>query len=281
MPAINTITAEKLARLVGLPSAPALIDVRAPHELAVSPLLIAGAVWHDAASVAVWADQYRGRATIVVCNDGRESSQGAAAWLRQSGSPSEVLEGGLTAWAAAKLPTVPQAVLPPRDAQGRTVWVTRARPKVDRVACPWLIRRFVDPNAVFLYVPTAEVMGVAARHNGAAFDIDAPGVAFGHDGEQCSFDAMLQAFGLSSIAPLARLSLIVRGADTDHLNIAPEAAGLLAVSLGLSRMFADDIEQLVAGMTVYDALYRWCRDATGEVHNWTSHQPAAARDPAP
>lgn len=281
MPAINTITADKLARLIGLPSAPAIIDVRAPQDVVSNAALIPGAVWHNPASVADWADQYRGRATIVVCADGREASQGAAAWLRQSGSPSEVLEGGLTTWIEAKLPLVPQEALPPRDAHGRTVWVTRARPKVDRIACPWLIRRFVDPNAVFLYVPTAEVMGVAARHNGAAFDIDAPGVAFGHDGERCSFDAMLQAFGLSSLAPLAGLSLIVRGADTGRPDIAPEAAGLLAVSLGLSRMFADDIEQLNAGMAVYDALYRWSRDATGEVHNWTSHQPPSARNRIP
>ncbi len=275
MPMINVITSEKLLRLVGLPTAPAIIDVRAPHALASNPVLIPGAVWRDADAVADWAGEYRGRATVVVGAEGHSASQGAAAWLRQSGSPSEVLEGGMKAWAEAKLPLVSQTALPPRDPQGRTVWVTRARPKVDRIACPWLIRRFVDPNAVFLYVPTAEVIGVAARHRAAAFDIDAPDVAFSHDGERCTFDTMLTAFGLDGIVPLARLAAIVRGADTGRPDLAPEAAGLLAVSLGLSRMFADDIEQLETGLSVYDALYRWSRDAVDEVHNWTSHQPAA------
>jgi rhodanese-related sulfurtransferase len=272
---INVITPEKLFRLVGLPTAPAIIDVRAPHAVVTNAVLIPGAVWRDAGAAADWASEYRGRATVVVCADGHEASQGVAAWLRQSGSPSEVREGGLEAWTQAALPLVAQAALPPRDPQGRTVWVTRARPKVDRIACPWLIRRFVDPNAVFLYVPTAEVIGVAARHRAAAFDIDSPEAAFGHSGERCTFDTMLTAFGLDGIVPLTRLAAIVRGADTARPDLALEAAGLLAVSLGLSRMFADDIEQLDAGLTVYDALYRWSRDAADEVHNWTSHQPAA------
>jgi hypothetical protein len=143
--------------------------------------------------------------------------------------------------------------------------VTRARAKVDRIACPWLIRRFVDPSAVFLFVPTAEVLMVADRFGATPFDIE--DVFWSHRGERCSFDIMLEEFTLQS-QPLLRLATIVRAADTARLDLAPEAAGLLAASLGLSRMFADDLEQLQAGMTLYDAFYRWCRDATDETHNW-------------
>jgi len=147
----------------------------------------------------------------------------------------------------------------------RALWVTRARPKIDRVACPWLIRRFVDPGAVFLFVAPSEVQAVADRFGATPFDVE--GVFWSHRGESCTFDVMLEAFGLTSSA-LARLALIVRGADTDRLELAPQSAGLLAVSLGLSRMYRDDLAQMEAAMPVYDAFYRWCRDAVGETHNW-------------
>jgi hypothetical protein len=164
---------------------------------------------------------------------------------------------------------VTKAKLPPRDAQGRTLWVTRSRPKIDRIACPWLIRRFIDPNAVFLFVPTSEVQAVAERFDATPFDIEGDGVFWSHRGELCTFDVMIQEFGLTT-EPLQRLATIVRGADTALLDLAPEAPGLLAASLGLSRMFADDLAQLEAGMLLYDAFYRWCRDATDETHNWPS-----------
>ena len=151
-------------------------------------------------------------------------------------------------------------------------WVTRERPKIDRIACPWLIRRFVDPRAVILFVAPAEVSGVAERHEAAPFDIE--DVFFSHRGDLCSFDVMLAELGLS-VPALDRLAVIVRAADTARLDLAPEAAGLLAVSLGLSRMYADDLEQLEAGMLVYDALYRWARDATCETHNWPVNKPRA------
>ncbi|MFC0339874.1 chromate resistance protein ChrB domain-containing protein, partial [Paracoccus niistensis] len=183
------------------------------------------------------------------------------------------LEGGFQAWQEAGLPLINPESLPARDARGRTVWVTRARPKIDRIACPWLIRRFVDPRAVILFVAPSEVEGVAARHNAAPFDIE--GVRFSHRGELCSFDVMLREFGLS-IPALDRLAIIVRGADTARLDLAPEAAGLLAASLGLSRMYADDLEQLEAGMGLYDAFYRWARDATGETHNWPNAKAGVA-----
>jgi hypothetical protein len=143
--------------------------------------------------------------------------------------------------------------------------VTRARPKVDRIACPWLIRRFVDPAAVFLFVAAPQVMAVAERFGATPFDVD--GVFWSHRGETCTFDTMLEEFGLSTPA-LGRLATIVRGADTARLDLAPQCAGLLAASLGLSRMHRDDLAQLEAGMALYDAFHLWCRDATEEVHNW-------------
>ena len=144
-------------------------------------------------------------------------------------------------------------------------WVTRERPKIDRIACPWLIRRFIDPRAVFLFVAPAEVDGVAERFGAAPYDIE--GAFWSHRDDLCTFDVLLAEFGLSSPA-LDRLALIVRGADTARLDLAPECAGLLAASLGLSRMYSDDLAQLEAGMALYDAFYRWARDAVDEQHNW-------------
>jgi hypothetical protein len=135
-------------------------------------------------------------------------------------------------------------------------WVTRARPKVDRVACPWLIRRFVDPQAEFLYVPAGEVLTVAAREGAVPFDV--PGVEFGHHGDRCSFDAILEKYRLDDPA-LTRLAVIVRGADTDAKHLAPEAPGLEAIAEGFRLAFADDHDLLEREMAVYDALYAWCR----------------------
>jgi len=149
--------------------------------------------------------------------------------------------------------------------------VTRARPKVDRIACPWLIKRFVDPSAVFLFVAPSEVAAVAEQFGAVPFDID--GVFWSHRGELCTFDIMLSEFRLENAA-LARLATIVRGADTARLELAPQAAGLLALSLGLSRLHADDLRQLDAGMGLYDALYLWCRDAVEETHAWPSGRGA-------
>ena len=206
----------------------------------------------------------------MICQAGHKLSQGAAAWLRAEGCPAEYLEGGFEAWKGSDLPLIRPDKLPPRDAQGRTVWVTRSRPKIDRIACPWLIRRFVDPHAVILFVAPAEVIGVAERYNAAPFDIE--DVFWSHRGELCTFDVMLAEFGLSTPA-LDRLATMVRGADTARLDLAPEAAGLLAASLGLSRMYSDDLEQLDAGVLLYDAFYRWARDASDEAHNWPTNKP--------
>lgn len=273
MPAPNAIPPDKLARLIGTPKQPALIDVRTDEDFAANPRLIPGSVRRPFAEVARWAAQINGPSAIVICQHGHSLSHGVAAWLRQAGVAAEALEDGAAGWAGAGLPMVEAAKLPARNGEGRTVWVTRSRPKVDRIACPWLIRRFVDPSAVFLFVAPAEVPGVAERFGATPFDIEGEGVFWSHRGEHCTFDVMVEEFGLTALPALARLAVIVRGADTGRLEIAPEAPGLLAASLGLSRMYADDQEQLEAGMLLYDAFYRWSRDAVDETHNWESHKP--------
>ena len=148
-------------------------------------------------------------------------------------------------------------------------WITRERPKIDRIACPWLIARFIDRDAEFLFVPTARVRPEATRLGATPFDI--PGVELSHEGPYCSFDAFLKKYGLMDPA-LERLARIVRAADTDHIEDEPQAAGLLAISLGLGANFADDQQLLAAGLVVYDALYRWCASLTDEKHGW---QPEA------
>jgi hypothetical protein len=149
-------------------------------------------------------------------------------------------------------------------------WVTRERPKIDRIACPWLIARFIDREPEFLYVPPGDVLAVA--RDGAAIPYDVPNVELSHVGELCSFDAFLRKYGLDEPA-LAELAVIVRGADTARPDLAPQASGLLAVSLGLSHLYRDDQEMLKHGMVIYDALYAWCRNVRGETHTWN---PAAA-----
>ena len=144
-------------------------------------------------------------------------------------------------------------------------WVTRERPKIDRIACPWLIVRFIDESPEFLFVPPADVLRVAAETGALPYDV--PDVELTHEGEQCSFDAFIRKYDLDRPG-LDYLALIVRGADTGHLELVPEAAGLLALSLGLSATFADDHEMLRHGLIVYDALYAWCLSGRQETHGW-------------
>ncbi len=248
------------------------MDLRSDEDQAADPRLIPGSIKTDDHAMTDLADHLSGRPSIAVCQAGDRRSQGAAAWLRAEGRPSEYLQGGFEAWRAAGLGLIDAAKLPARDPQGRTLWVTRSRPKIDRIACPWLIRRSLDPRAVILFVAPAEVAGVAEGYDAAPFDIE--DVFWSHRGDLCTFDVMLAEFGLAFPA-LDRLATIVRGADTARLDLAPEAAGLLAASLGLSRMYSDDLEQLEAGMLLYDAFYRWVRDASDETHNWPTNQPRA------
>ena len=267
MTSATEITVAQLSRRIGLPDAPAVIDVRVDDDVKADPRLIPASIARDYRAVSGWAAEFKGRQVVVSCQKGLKLSQGAAAWLRTEGVDAISLEGGFVAWRDAGQPLVLPKHVPPRDAKGRTLWVTRARPKVDRIACPWLIRRFVDPSAVFLFVAPSEVPAVAERFQAAPFDIE--GVFWSHRGDTCTFDTMLTEFGLKSEA-LDKLALIVRAADTSRLDLVPQAAGFLAASLGLSRMFKDDLEQLDAGMLLYDSFYRWCRDAGEETHNWPS-----------
>lgn len=270
----TTISVGKLSRLLGTPGSPTLIDVRTDEDFAAAPRLVPGSVRRPHSSAPEWTRNLAADQAVVICQSGRKLSEGAAAWLRHQGIAAEALEGGFEAWSAADLPTVPEERIPPRDGEGRSVWVTRARPKIDRIACPWLIRRFVDTQAVFLFVAPQEVEAVAERFGATPFDVE--NVFWSHRSELCTFDVMVEEFGLGT-EPLLRLGRIVRGADTARLDLEPEAPGLLAASLGLSRMFSDDLAQLEAGMTLYDAFYRWCRDAADETHNWPSAKAGSAR----
>lgn len=258
MPQFGQITPAQALRLIGTPDAPVVLDVRLPEDLEALPRLLPTSRLISHTAIDTLTDP-PGRA-ILVCMRGRKLSEGAAALLRSRGWQAEVLAGGAEAWAAAGLPMIPRAALPATD-----LWVTRHRPKIDRIACPWLIRRFIDPGARFLFVAPAEVAEVASRFNATPFDIE--GAAFSHRGDHCSFDALLDDFQLHGEA-LDRMATVIRAADTDRHDLAPQAAGLLALSVGLSRMFRDDLQQLEAGMALYDALYRWARDGHEEGHDW-------------
>ncbi len=267
MPGFETMSPAQLARLLGTPDAPTLIDVRTDEDFAADPRLLPTARRVPHGDMAALAPTLAGRAAVVVCQRGLKLSEGAAAVLRAEGVRAEGLEGGWLAAVAAGLPTLPAPIVP---APG-TAWVTRHRPKIDRIACPWLIRRFVDPAARFLFVTPSEVLAVAERFGAIPFDIE--GVTYSHRGELCSFDALLDDFGLRTQA-LDRLSAVVRGADTDRHDLAPQAAGLLAISVGLSRQYRDDLQQLDAGIVLYDALYRWARDGFEEGHDWPAGRGA-------
>jgi len=247
-------------RLIGTPDAPVIIDVCIPENIAADPRLIPGAVQIPHTGFDPGPAWLHGQRVVIVCHRGKKLSEGVAALLRAHGIAAESLEGGVEAWAQSGLPMIPIASLPPTN-----LGVTRHRPKIDRIACPWLIRRFVDPSAQFLFVAPAEVAAVADRFNATPFDIE--DVQFSHRNENCTFDAMLDDFALHTEA-LDRMATVIRAADTDRHDLAPQAAGLLALSVGLSRMYRDDLEQLAACLILYDALFRWARDAFEEGHDW-------------
>ena len=227
--------------------APCIIDVRREPAFAADDRMLPGAIRRPPPDE-IARDLPRGRPLVVYGAHSHEVSRNTAAALAAAGWDASYLEGGIESWKAAGLPT--------RRKLPAAKWVTRARPKVDRIACPWLVRRFIDAAAEILYVPASEVAATAERTGAVPFDV--PGVAFGHVAERCSFDAFLDRFELEDPA-LDRLALIVRGADTGRPDLAPEAAGLHAISQGLSATIEDDLAMLDYGMTLYDALYAWCR----------------------
>ncbi len=265
MPSPTEITVAQLSRLIGTPDAPTIIDVRIDEDFDLDPQILPTAKRWPFTDIAALGNQLKDKHVVVYCQKGKKISQGAIATLREMGISAESLEGGHFGWRDAAKPLIPFAKLPPSNSQGRTVWVTKQRPKIDRIACPWLIRRFIDPNAQFLFVAPSEVLGVAEKFGATPFDIE--DVFWSHRGELCTFDTMLEEFDLKT-KTLKHLATIVRGADTNQHQLAPESAGLLAASLGLSRMYRDDNAQLDAGMLIYDAFYRWSRDATNENHDW-------------
>jgi rhodanese-related sulfurtransferase len=248
--------------------APQLVDVRRRDAYEQSPHLLPGAVWRDPAKAGEWAaDLDPARPLVASCKAGHEMSQMVVAQLRGEGIDARVLEGGYEGWSKAGLPLVAKAELDRLVPKRPSVWVTRRRPKIDRIACPWLVRRFLDPQARILFVDPDQVIAVAKESGGVPFDIK--DVELSHVGERCSFDTMLELFGLEGEPSLARLALIVRGADTARTDIAAEAAGLHAISLGLSALAGDDDHGLLErGFMVYDALFAWLRFAAEERHNW-------------
>ena len=255
-----SITASELKSALAGPRPPLVIDVRKNERFREAPDLIRGALRRDPLRVADWAKSLPSSSSVVVyCVHGHEVSQGAARALTEIGISASFLEGGIEHW------KTDGGELAAKPANASTRWVTRERPKIDRIACPWLIRRFVDPEAEFLYVPTPEVKRVAKERDAVPYDI--PDVEFSHQGDLCSFDSFLSYFHLKDPA-LDELAVIVRGADTNRLDLAPQAAGLAALSLGLSRLYTDDHEMLEHGMVMYDALYRWCKEGKQEVHTW-------------
>ena len=241
-----SISAAELGKSLRSSTPPLVIDVRRNERFQESTYLIKGALRRDPAAVEQWkASLPRGAGVVVYCVHGHEVSQNAAKALG-----AKYLEGGIEAWREAGLDLLK------KPQHSSTRWVTRERPKIDRIACPWLVRRFVDPGAQFLYVPSDQVKAVAEKESATPYDV--AGVEFTHVGERCSFDAFIDKFHLRDPA-LDKLATIVRGADTSRLDLAPQAPGLLAISQGLSLNFQDDHEMLEHGMVMYDALYAWCR----------------------
>jgi rhodanese-related sulfurtransferase len=260
------ITATSLRQSLASDRPPLVIDVRKEPAFLGASDLIRGALRRDPLRLADWAKTLPPESSVVVyCVHGHEVSQGAASALNAAGIRTRFLEGGIEKWRASG------EGLARKPAGASSRWVTRERPKIDRIACPWLIRRFIDPEAEFLYVPTPQVRSIAQEREAVPYDV--PDVEFTHQGELCSFDAFVKYFNLRDPA-LEELALIVRGADTNRMELAPQSAGLAAVSLGLSINFRNDHDMLAHGMVMYDALYAWCRNGKSEVHTWN---PAAYR----
>jgi len=258
----HSISATDLYARLGTATAPKLIDVRRPDDFAKSEILIVSASHRPPDETERWRKELVNAQSVVVhCVHGHQVSQSVATTLRSSGLDAVYLEGGIAGWSEARLPTRRKIGATPGK------WVTRERPKIDRIACPWLIRRFIDPHAEFIYVPTDRVVAVAKEIGGTPYDID--GVEFAHEGERCSFDTILRIYGIKT-PPLDHLATIVRGADTSRHDLSPQCGGLFANSLGLSANFPDDHEMLKHGMVMYDALYTWCRSLQAETHNWPS-----------
>lgn len=279
----HAISPSALAALLGKPDSPLILDMRRIERFGLSPSLLPSAVHVAPEDLAACLKNHSPQFAVTYCVYGHEVSQSAAAELRNAGWDARFLLGGieggepgadspalLQSLSASRMPLICKRPDLGVTGTGGSRWVTRSRPKIDRIACPWLIRRFIDRDATFFYVPTTEVLAQAEQLQAVAFD--SPGAPISHQEEHCSFDALLRAFGLN-LPALDLLACIVRGADTDRLDLVATAAGLLAVSMGMTRLHAeDDHAMLAALMPVYDALYAWCVDQVSgraETHDWT------------
>ena len=263
-----SIKSKDLWNAIATLDAPLIVDVRRRDAYEASPHLLPGAIWREAEHVAQWSEDIdQAQPIVVACKSGHEMSQWSVAELRAAGFDAHMLEGGYEGWAKIGLPFVDKPELDRIAPKRPSVWVTRRRPKLDRVACPWLIQRFLDPHAQVLFVDPDQVVEVARESGAIPFDIQ--NVELSHEGERCTFDTMLKLFGLAGEPSLSRLALIVRGADTARPDIAPEAAGLHSISIGLSALAGDDDHgMLQRGFLLYDALFAWLRFAADERHNW-------------
>jgi rhodanese-related sulfurtransferase len=260
------VTAADLSAALASAAPPVVIDVTRRPIAEERGVIIPTARLRDLDAAIAEAHAVAPRPLVVTCAHGHNRSQGVVARLRERGIAAQALEHGFDGWTAAGLPTVKREALGITLGDKPTTWVTRRRPKIDRVACPWFIRRFLDDQARILYVDPDQVLNVAADLGGIAFDL--PGAPIEHDGPLCSFDTLIRAFGVQDPA-IADLAIVVRGADTSRPDLASQCAGLLAVALGISARHGDDDHAVLReGLVVYDGLYAWLRHAREERHNW-------------
>ncbi len=257
----NSIVSDDLFSVMHTDKAPIIIDVRRLATFEEAERMISTACWRDHLVADDWAREIPDEKEVVIyCVHGQQVSQAAVTILRARGVKARYLTGGFDAWEAAGATTLLRKEMTAH--QGKH-WITRENPKIDRIACPWLIRRFIDPSAVFHYVEADWVQEIAVETGAIVFDVAGADTPFAHDREFCSFDAYIRHFDMRD-AVLEKMATIVRGADTAQLDLAPQTAGLVALSLGLSVLYRDDQALLEKGMVFYDALYSWCRHASIE-----------------
>ena len=260
---MKNVDVDTLYRQLGLQDGPLIVDLRTAADLERSGAFIPSAVWVDPPHMEHWCRLLSTHRPVAVYSSDEVASCSMGALLESRGIACGALKGGFDLWKQRGLPTV--RIRGEYRVPGSSRWVTRERPKIDRLACPWLVRRFIDPRAVFFYVPATAVRTEAAGLGAEPYDI--ADVTFSHRGPHCSFDAFLDEFELHDPI-LDQLADIVRAADTGALERSKEAPGLLAISLGMSATIRDDILLLEQAMSLYDALYAWCKTARDETHSW-------------
>lgn len=268
----TSITPENLIGLIGSLACPVIFDVHRRQVFDQAGDLIPTATWRDQTRPAPPTAQLTGVGIVVYCVHGHQVGQTAAATFRSAGIHSRRLKGGIEAYRAAGGPLLKKGVLPGRVASDPSHRITRERPKIDRIACPWFIRRFTDRDALIHFVESQWVRDAAVELDAIPFGI--PDVDLSRAGEICSFDAFLDRFDITERA-LRQLAVNIRGADTGHPALAPQAEGLRAISLGLLALYGDDLAMMEAGFALYDSLYTWGHFVAAKTHGW----PPAKRIP--